>query len=508
MSDYTVNNKRIAKNTFLLYVRMILVMLINLYTVRVVLDVLGVEDYGIYNVVAGVVSSLSFLTNVLSSATQRFYSFSIGESRPDRLKEVFNVSMICYICLALIAVFFSETLGLWIIKTQLTIPSDRMDATIMTYHFSIASFMLTILQVPFSSLTIAKEDMNVWSIISIIETLLKLLFAILLPYVAIDHLISYGASLTIIWLLGLFAYIIIGIKKYSDICILNFRLYNHKLFKEMVSFSGWTMYGTLAGVGLNQGISILINVFFGPIANAARAVGMQINSAIGQFSQSFITAIKPPIVKCFAAKDDEKVIKIFYLSNKILYYATLVISVPLILEMDFILKVWLKDISDYMVIFSQYSVVCAILVNMHNPITIIMQATGNVRKYFVPVESFTLLCMPITYFVFKLGYPPQSSFIIILIIFSIAHAIRLIILHKTISQIKLTKYFTSFVIPASIITFFSVFAQYSLKLFLAEGLIRFTTIATISFLTIAIPTYFIGLSKTEKSMIIQLIKRK
>lgn len=506
MAEYSVNSKRIAKNTFLLYVRMILVTLINLYTVRVVLDVLGVEDYGIYNVVAGVVSSLSFLTSVMSSATQRFYSFSIGESRTDKLREVFNVSMICYMCLALLIVLIGETLGLWFVKTQLTIPSDRMYAAIMAYQFSIVSFVFTALQVPFSSLTIAKEDMNIWSIISIVETLLKMLFAFLLPYIAIDHLISYGASLSIIWLLALFAYVFICRRKYSDICVLNFKLYNYKLLKEMASFSGWTMYGTLAVVGLNQGITILINLFFGPIINAARAVGMQINSAIGQFCQSFTTAIKPPIVKCYASNIIEKIVVLFYFSNKVLYYSTLIFCLPLFMEMEFILNLWLKEVSDYMIIFSKYSVIFAIIASLHTPVTIIIEATGNIRRYRVLVESFTLLSMPLTWIVYKMGFQPESTYIVVILIFSIAQIIRVRILSQNIPGITTLQYFSKFVIGAIPITIIAYVALNLIQGILPYGFIRLAIMLFTSVFVILLLTYLLGLDKHEKKLFIRVLR--
>lgn len=506
MSEYTVNNKRVARNTFLLYVRMILVTLLNLYIVRVVLEVLGVEDYGIYNVVAGMVASLSFVTGVLSSATQRFYSFVIGEAYPDKLKSVFNVSMTCYLCFALIVIILGETIGVWIIKTQLKIPGARMEAALLAYQFSIFSFVLTMVQVPFSSLTIAKEDMNIWSILSIAETALKLIFALLLPCIAIDYLISYGASLFFIWLITFVSYVVICRVNYPETCRFNLKFYDRNLFREMISFSGWTTYGALAGVGLNQGITILINVFFGPVVNTARAIGLQISNAIVQFCNSFITAVSPPVVKCYATNNTSKIIQLFYLTNKVLYYSALVICLPLILEMDFVLNIWLKNTSDMMVIFAEYSVIFAILMALHNPVTIIIEAAGDVRNYRVCVESITLLAMPLTWVVYKFGAPPVSTYIVILTVFVIAHVIRVKMLSHKIPEITLWQYFRKFVISAILVTIVAYLVLFTIKGVLPCGFIRFSILLFVSVVVIAILTFILALSKQERNLFINLLR--
>lgn len=508
MHNMPIDNKRIAKNTFFLYVRMFIVTLINLYTVRIVLDVLGVENYGIYNVVAGVISSLSFLTTALSSATQRFYSFSLGKGEIDKLKSIFNVSLRCYIWLALIIVFVGETIGLWLVSRYLAIPEDRLTAALYTYHFSILSFVLTILQIPFSALMIAKEDMKIWSIITIGDCVLKLLCALSIAYVSFDVLIAYGGSLSIIWLIVLIVYIIIGRTRYRNICIVNRKLYDKTLFKEMISYSGWSLYGSLAGVGINQGVTIIINQFFTQVVNAARAISLQINGAISVFCNSFIMAVRPPIVKSFAAGDIKKTVQLFYFSNKFLYYCTLMICLPLILEMNFILQIWLKEVSAYMVIFSQYAVVCAVILVMASPITIIMQASGDICNYHVIVESFTLLTMPIVYVVFKFGGQPQASYVVMAILFFIAHIFRVIILSKKIKEISLYNYFVKFVGSAVVVTVISSFVVIIPQCYISAGFLRFIVTVIMSILTIAITSFFIGLTTSERLFLMKMLRDK
>lgn len=508
MSGMFIDNKRIAKNTFFLYVRMFVVTLINLYTVRVVLDVLGVENYGIYNVVAGVISSLSFLTTVLSSATQRFYSFSLGKGEIDKLRSVFNVSLRCYLWLALIIVVLGETAGLWLVNSQLSIPETRMTAALYAYHFSILSFVLTILQIPFSALMIAKEDMKLWSIITIGDSVFKLLFAVLIAYVTFDVLIAYGASLSIIWLIVLVVYIVIGRTRYRDICVVSRKLYDKALFKEMISYSGWSLYGSVAGVGINQGVTIIINLFFTPVVNAARAIALQINGAITVFCNSFIMAVRPPIVKSYASGDIKKTAQLFYFSNKFLYYCTLMICLPLILEMDFILQIWLKEVSEYMVIFSQYAVVCALILVMASPITMIMQASGDIRNYHVIVESFTLLIMPVVYIVFKLGYSPQSSYVVMAVLFLIAHILRVVILSRKVKEISVRNYFVKFVGPATLVTIIASFVTILSQHYISGEPIRFIATVIISVLAVGLMSFSVGLTASERHFLVRLLKNR
>lgn len=302
MPDNSSNTQRIAKNTTLLYIRMMVVMVINLYTVRLVLNALGAEDYGINNVVAGVITMLMSVSSVLSTATQRYYSYSISENKLERLRNIFSTSINIFALLSLIVFILGETVGLWFVNTQLVIPDERMNAANWIYQFSIFSFIFTFIQVPYSAATIAHEDLGIFALISITECVLKLIAALLIFVIPLDGLIIYGATLFIISTLVLISYIMVGYSKYAE-CRYQ-KPTKKTLFKELLSFSGWSLFGSVAGVGMSQVNTILVNIFFGPLANAARAISLQFTMAVSSFSGSFILAIRTPMIKSYADPDN------------------------------------------------------------------------------------------------------------------------------------------------------------------------------------------------------------
>jgi len=325
--------KRIAKNTTFLSIRMIIVMIINLYCVRLVLNALGVVDYGIYNVVAGVVTTLSFLNNVLASSTQRFYSIAIGEKNKLQFKKIFSASLNIYVVLSIIVLVLGETVGLWFINNQLVIPHARMVAVNYIYQFSILSFIFTILQVPFLSAIISHEDVQIYAIINICEWVLKLASALLLFIIPFDKLILYSFFLFIIPLLVLISYFLISKHKYEECHYASFK--EKKIYKDLLSFSGWSLYGSVASVGMNQVNTILVNIFFGPLVNTARAIALQINSALNSFTSNILMPLRPPMIKSFAENDYEYLNKIFNISNKFIYYFLLMLCIPIMFEMGF-----------------------------------------------------------------------------------------------------------------------------------------------------------------------------
>lgn len=509
MLDNSSSTKRIAKNTTLLYIRMMVVMLINLYAVRLVLNALGVEDYGIYNVIAGVITMLYSISSVLSTATQRFYSYSVGENTLERLRNIFSTSAYIYVILSVIVLLLGETIGLWFVNTQLVIPADRMNAANWIYQFSIFSFIATIMQVPYSAATIAHEDMGVFSIISTAETVLKLISISLLFIVPLDRLIIYGAALLLISILVLISYIVVGLKKYPE-C--RYQKPTEKaLFKELLSFSGWSLFGSLAGVGMSQVNTILVNIFFGPLVNAARAISYQFNMALSSFVGSFILAIRTPMIRSYAEDSHLYLNKIFNLSNKFIYYCLLMICIPLFFEMNTVLSLWLKTTDPQTVLFSRLMVVYTLIMSLSNPIAIIIQATGHVKEYNIPVETLTLLCVPATYILFKMGFPAYSTFIAMIIVAVVAHVVRLICLKKYYMSFSYSEYIKSFLLPAFGITVFTSLLVFLIHNSYMNPLLRIGVIVFFSVFCIATLVLLIATSKTEKDVLKQLItsmKRK
>ncbi len=509
MSDNFHNTKRIANNTTLLYFRMLLVMSINLYSVRLVLKALGVEDYGIYDVIAGVITMISSLSSVLQTATMRFYSYTLGQNNIKRLQDIFSTSIYIYTILSIIVIILGETIGLWFINTQLVIPHERMIAANWIYQFSILSFISIIMQVPFSSAVIAHEDMGIFAKISIGESMIKLMAVLSILIIPLDKLIIYGAALFLISILVLISYTWIGYTKYAE-CRYK-KPTDKKLFKEFLSFSGWSLFGSVAGVGMNQVNTILVNIFFGPLMNASRAIARQINIALSSFTASFLMAIRPSMIKSYAEGSYSYLNKIFNISNKLIYYCLLMVSIPLMFEMKDILLFWLKTADPHTVLFSRLILVYAIIMALNNPISIIIQATGHVKEYHVAVETFTLLCVPATYILFKFGYSAYTTYIVMIIAAIVAHIVRLICLKKFYKPFNFTEYLQSFLLRAFVITLFSSFFVYLIHESITDTLFRVTAVFFVSIFSVAFFVLFIGLSKSEKEVIKQLIsniKRK
>jgi O-antigen/teichoic acid export membrane protein len=483
---------------------MMVVMIINLYAVRILLNALGVEDYGIYNVIAGVITMLYSVSSVLSTATVRYYSYSIGENNFERLRNIFSTSLSIHVLLSLLIILLGETAGLWFVNTQLVIPDDRMEAVNWIYQFSIFSFISMIMQVPFSAAIIAHENMGIFAIISTAESVLKLIAALLIYVIPLDGLIVYGATLFLISALILVSFIIIGQRKYAE-C--HYKRPTEKvLFKELLSFSGWSLFGSVAGVGISQVNTIMVNVFFGPFVNAARAISFQFNMAINSFIGSVLLAIRPRMIKSYAEESYLYLNKIFYLSNKFIYYSLLMICLPLIFEMETILALWLRTTNTQTELFSKLILVYALIMSLNNPISIIIQATGHVKEYHISVEFFTLLCAPSTYLLFKLGYPAYSTYSVMIIAAVASHVVRLICLKKYYRPFSYSEYIKSFLFPALAITLVTTFFVFLVHSSIMNTSLRIGAVVFLSVVCVTVFALLIGLSRTERVVFRQIIK--
>ena len=426
------NNKRIAKNALIMYIRMLLVMAITLITVRFVLKALGIEDYGIYNVLAGLVTSMSFVSMSMQMATQRFYAYALGEKNDDNSKLYFNLSLLIYVILVIVIIILAETVGLWFLYNKMVIPESRFVAALWIYHFALLSFVITMFATPFSAMIIAHEDMGVFTLISLTDCILK--FAILLPllFISGDKLIIYGILLLCVAVIKGCINIFYCKKHYSECKFA--KIWDKNQFKLILSYSGWTMFGTSAAVAYNQGNNILINLFFGLIANAAQAIAFQIKLALDMFASNFFTVIRPSLIKSYAEGNYEYMMRLFYASAKITFCLLLLIFFPLIFNTEYILNIWLDEVNTYMITFTRLCLIISVVLSMHYPITTIIQATGKVKRYHVIVETFTLLILPITYVFFKSGYSVVWAFYNSIIMFVIAHIIRLLVLRSVITE--------------------------------------------------------------------------
>ena len=500
------NSKRILKNTSYLYIRMLFVMLINIFSVRFVLKGLGVVDYGVFNVVAGLVTMFHSLQNVVSSATLRFHSYSIGEGNEEKVSDIFSASVNIYALLSLFILIASETIGLWFINFKMDIPAERLTAANWVFQFTIVSFIISLMITPYSSVVFAYERMHVFSIISVGECVLKFLLALSLLYIPGDHLIIYGLGLLFVNIVNLLAYVFVTSFKGRKFHYI--RKVEKTLYKRMLTFSGWTLFSTTAGVSISYLVTMITNVFFGPIVNAARAIAFQINGATNSFTGNIIMAIKPPMIKNYAEGDYGKVNTFFQFSNKAVYFCLLLVVMPLFFEMEMVLKLWL-DVNDVQtILFCRLILIYALIVSLNNPIAIIVQATGNIRAYSTYVEIPTLLCFPVTWLFFYLGFPAETAFYVMIVAITISHVIRLMCLKRLFPMFSYRKYLFGFVIPAMAVTATVAIVLAIIHYLFSGGLMRFAVVLVVGSMVTLVACLTFGLSKTEKSMIFALLNFK
>ena len=504
-------SKRIASNTLVLFVRMFLLTILNLYAVRLVLRGLGEEDYGIFNTIAGVVTLSSFLSGVMALSVQRFYSIALGLGNPKRMNDIFSVSMNILIVLSVILLILFETIGLWFIRTEIHIPPERMHATLWLFQFSLFSFICSIFQIPYTASIFAHEDMGAYAMISTVECILRVVVAWMIGKMIMDGLIFYGFGLVIVAILVLLLYAWYGSNHYEE-C--HYRLVRQSpLYRRLLIFSGWTMFGSVANVGLIQGNIILLGVFFGPIINAAFGIALQINNAFQALCNSMVLPFRSAMMRAFAEKQFDYLDKLFSVSNKFVFYILLAVSLPILSEMVNILHIWLgDDINQDTVLFSRLIIIYIICLAMHNPITIIMQASGYVKEYHLPVESITLMCLPVTYILFRLGMPSYSVFFSMIGVCVIAHVVRLVCLCHYYKRFSILDYIVSFVIPSCVITIMSGLIAYTLHHHISDVYVELFSVILLMPLVVIVLAYLFGINRKEKeltkSFVINFIKRR
>lgn len=495
VSDTSANNKRIAKNTLLLYVRTLFIMLITLYTSRVILNTLGVSDYGIYNVVGGVVAMFGFINGSMSSATQRYITFALGKGDMKNLQKVFSTALQIHFLIAILILLLGETVGLWFLYEKMQIPTDRMDAAFWVLQCSILSTVVMIISVPYNADIIVHEKMSAFAYISILEALLKLAVVYALSLSPYDKLIFYAFLILAVQLLIRFCY--------NNYCHRHFfeskykHIWDKSLFKEMTGFAGWSMFGNLASVLFGQGLNMLLNVFFGPVVNAARAVSVQVQNAIQQFVGNFQMALNPQITKTYAKGEMKEMHQLMFRSARFSFYLLFLLSLPVLFETNFILTIWLKTVPENTVIFLRIMICISLLYTLSNPLMVANQATGKVKKYQAICGSILLMILPISYVCLRLGYPAYSVFIVHFIVESITQIVRMIML-KTLIDLRLKDYINNIYAKVITVTVLSVIIPMIVYINMADTLIRFFVVCIISIISISGTIYAIGLSKDER----------
>lgn len=422
-----LDNKRIAKNTFVLYIRMMVMMGISLYTSRVILNTLGVEDYGIYNVVGGFVAMFTLVTGALSNAISRFLTFELGRNDKERLKKVFSNALLIQVLLASIVIILSEMVGLWFLNTQMRIPDGRLTAANWVLQCSILTFVVNLINIPYHASIIAHEKMTAFAYISILESLLKLGVVLSLYYFLSDKLITYsllllGVAVVIRLINGLYC------KRRFEECRFVLKV-DTGLIRELTALASWNFLGSGAFVLSIHGVNILINIFFGVVFNAARGIATQVDGAINQFVSSFTTAMNPQITKLYAADNLPDMFKLVFRGTKFAYFLMFVVACPVIVETPIILRLWLSVVPDYTVLFVRLTLIQSLVTTLSTSLFIVAMATGDIKRYQILVGSLGLSTFFIVYLFYRLGYPVQSAYYVSIFIQLLILVARLVVLH-------------------------------------------------------------------------------
>jgi O-antigen/teichoic acid export membrane protein len=498
------NNKRIAKNTMLLYFRMILTMLVSLYTVRIVLNTLGTVDFGIYSVVGGIVTLFAFLSSSMASASLRFFAYELGRNDIEQLKKTFSMTMTIYIMIAVIILVFAETIGLWILNTQMTIPTERMAAAQMVYQFSIFSFMMTMFTIPYNASIIAHENMKVYAYVSIIEVLLKLVIVYLLVLFSYDKLKLYAFLMFGVTGIVTLIYRTYCKRKFVECTYTYF--WDKKLFKEIFSYSGWNLFSVIALALNTQGVNIILNSFFGPLVNASRGIAYQVNSAVDQFVQNFMTATRPQIIKYYSTGENEKMLKLIFQSSKLSFFLLFILSMPILLETNYVFILWLKLVPDYAVIFTRLVIISLLINSLSYPLITGAQATGDIKKYQLTIGLVAFLNLPISYLFLKIGFPAQSVFFVT-VVFSIIYLVLRLVLLKELIGLSRIAYLKEVILPVSITATTAYIIPLIISNYLPESFLRFAIVVIIGFIISIFSIFFIGMSLIERNMLKEQMKK-
>lgn len=501
------NNKRIAKNTIYLYFQLLIVTALSLYSARLVLRNLGVEDFGIYNVVGGIVTFMGFLTSSMSSATQRYLSYNLGESNPEKFKYTFSMLINVYLIFCGIVFVVLEIIGPIYISKYMNLPNGREHAAHWVFQFSLLSFLVSTISVPFKSSIVAYERMSTFAYINVIESVLHFIIVASLAIFLCDHLIIYGLLMCVMSLVITLISVFYCIKK-LDYCKY-VRYWNKVFFKELASYTGWNLFGSVTGVLNIEGQAIVLNFFFGPIINAAKAVADRVNGLISQFSQNFYMAVTPQIIKSYASGDLSYMRDLVLTSSRYSFLMLFALSLPLYVIMEPLLKVWLgsEQVSFEMIKFCQYTLVYALINILEQPITQAVRATGNIRNYQVSVGLITLSFIPFCIVIFLLGYPSYYSVLLLAFIYLVAHFVRLFFLTKII-KVSIRDYARDVLVPIIKTLVFVLIVYYLLFDIIGFGFAHWIIKGFASLIIVISLCYYIGLQTKERQFLMDAIVKK
>lgn len=505
MSAYEGNNKRIARNTLLLYIRMGVSMIVSLYTARVVLEALGEVDYGILNVVTGCVAIFTFLNGALSGSTSRFLTFELGRGDQEQLRRTFSATLVIHIVLAIAIVILSETIGLWLLVNKLVIPVERMSAAHWAYQIGILAMVISIIQVPFGASIIAHEKMNIYAYMSLFDVGAKLALAFLIQVIGGDKMIIWALMTMVVGLLYTAIYILYCRKQFAE--TRNLRFYKDKtLYKQLFSYSWWDLLGQISGMLQGQGINILLNMFFGPIMNTARAISYQVQGALTQFANNFMLASRPQIIKLYAADKTDEMMKLVYLSSCMAFYLSFVLTLPLCLELKYVLDLWLGDYPSETIPFTMLILINSLIVNIKSSRVAAIHATGHIKLTNITVGVILCSIFPIAYILLRMGFEATSVFVALIAVTFIAEVVAVFVLRKYV-KFSVAQYWIQVYGRCILVAICSYLPVYAVHAAMSEGFIRLITVCATSVVVVGGFVYTIGINRETRTSLNNFIKQ-
>lgn len=500
------NNKRIAKNTLMLYARMILVMGVTLYTSRVILNALGVSDFGVYNVVGGVVSMFGFINTSLGNASSRFVTYALGKGDRDELQKIFNCVVTIHYLIAVIVLLLAETVGLWFVTEKLVIPEGRETAAFWVYQSSVIAAFIMLASTPFNGLIIAHERMSAFAYISILETLLRLIICLLLYIIPFDRLIIYSILIVVMQIAVRLLYTLYCHKHFEES---HYRLvWDKEKSRTIFAYAGWTLNGELAIVGYTQGINILLNLFFGPVVNAARGIAVQVQNAVMNFFRNFQVAVRPQIIKSYAQGDYVYMHKLVLTCSRYSFYLMLIVSLPILFQTEYILRLWLGTVPEHSVSFVQIMIFVGMNYTFNTPTTMALHATGNIKKFQIIEGTMLLSVVPIAYLLLRFYHiSPESVFITYFFVEVITQIVRVIIIYPII-KMPIRFYFTKVMWPILKVSSFVWVAPFFVNNLLnTQNFIKLVVVCIICVLSTIVCVFVLGMNNSERLFVIGKVKK-
>lgn len=500
-NSHIEDNKRIAKNTIMLYIRMLFGMLVSFYTSRVILNALGAEDYGIQNVVGGFVAMFSLISGSLSSSVSRFLTFELGKNSAKGLSIVFSTSVLIHIILSGIILLLTETIGVWFVNNEMVIPENRLYAANWVFQASIVSFIFGLLSIPYNALIVAHEHMSAFAYVGIVEIMLKLgivLFVAYAPF-TFDKLIVYSWLLMVLGVIMRFVYVSYCHRHFKESRV--WWRFDKKCWHEMGAFAGWNFIGCTAGLLKGQGVDILINLFFGPVVNAARGIAGNVSGAVGSFAGNFIAALNPQITKSYAANDKDYTYSIVERGSRFSCYLMFLLALPIFLEIEFVLTLWLKQYPEYTVDFVRLVLILSLCDIVSNTLITLQSATGKIRNYQIAVGGMLLMNFPLSYICLKLGCSPESTLIVAIFVSICCLILRLLFLRK-MAGLSMRRFVKNVCVRIMIVVVISSIIPFVIHASMDYGWLRFIAVGTAAEISSGMTILFLGCSKGERTFII------